>query len=104
MFKSVAEASDEWPGSIDTAEINIEGGEYELIRGLSEIGFLERIQNVFVQFHDIGQETEEQIGRARARLEVTHDWCGVFIEFGNFGGNRCCTADELFEVLGKRSR
>lgn len=47
-------------------EINIEGGEYELIRSLSAVGLLERVVNVFVQFHDVGQDTEEQVGRARS--------------------------------------
>ena len=84
LFKSVAEAAGAWPFSVDTMEINIEGGEYELIQSLSAIGLLERVVNVFVQFHDVGQDTEELIGRARARLESTHELVWSFHKVWDF--------------------
>lgn len=76
-FESVARAMKDWPERIDIAEINIEGGEYELISALAEEGQLSQIQHVFVQFHDVGQDTDSLVGEARNHLAQSHSqvWC-----------------------------
>jgi FkbM family methyltransferase len=37
---------------IDLMKVNIEGGEYELLEHLLETGWIEKIQNICVQFHE----------------------------------------------------
>ncbi len=76
-FSSVEVASKDWSEKTDVAEINIEGGEYELISALTDAHQLERIKHVFVQFHDVGLETEAHIRLARSQLAQSHSqiWC-----------------------------
>jgi len=76
-FESIARAAKDWPKRIDIAEINIEGGEYELISALAEANQLSQIKHVFVQFHDVGQDTDSLLEEARNHLAETHSrvWC-----------------------------
>lgn len=76
-FKTAIEAARAWPAKIDVAEVNIEGGEYELLSALSEANLVSRIRDVFVQFHDIGADTPTLLEEARRILAQTHRlvWC-----------------------------
>lgn len=76
-FESIESAGRDWPERVDIAEINIEGGEYELISALAEAGQLSKIKHVFVQFHDVGQKTDSLVKEARSHLEQSHSqvWC-----------------------------
>ncbi|MCV7215698.1 hypothetical protein H7J51_10420 [Mycobacterium crocinum] len=76
-FESVAAAGKDWPDRIDVAEINIEGGEYELIPALAEAGKLAQIKHIFVQFHDVGHETTSFVEESRNHLAESHlqVWC-----------------------------
>jgi FkbM family methyltransferase len=71
-FRSLEHAVDSWPPFIDVLEINIEGGEYELLEIFAKAGILARVRQVFVQFHDVGPTTSEEIRKARQYLESTH--------------------------------
>ena len=57
---------------IDLMKINIEGAEYELVDALSEAGWLSRIRDVQVQFHDFVPNAEARLERATAILSKTH--------------------------------
>ena len=71
-FESAKKATSGWANTIDVAEINIEGGEYELISALADIDVLSRIRHIFVQFHDVGKDTESLVDEARYQLAQTH--------------------------------
>lgn len=74
LFKSVSVLREAFPegAQVDVLEINIEGGEYELLPVLHSAGFLESVSNVFLQFHTIGNSTEENVARVRGLLKPTH--------------------------------
>ena len=74
IFKSLSDFHEILPKGtrIEVLEINIEGGEYELIPLLSTTGFLDAVLNIFIQFHSIGDDTEEKIFTVRRTLETTH--------------------------------
>ena len=71
-FRSLTDEKRSWPTEIDVMEINIEGGEFELIELLDEHQLLSRIGTLFVQFHDIGEKTREHVESARQTLRQTH--------------------------------
>lgn len=60
------------PTSVDVLEINIEGGEYELISLLCASKFMERVSRVFVQFHPVHEHTPRLIEAARQELSKSH--------------------------------
>jgi FkbM family methyltransferase len=53
-------------------KLNIEGAEYDLLDAMSVASLLERVRCLVVQFHDIGQSTQERLRRVRKALEGTH--------------------------------
>lgn len=53
----------------DLVKINIEGGEYELIKALDEINYLRKMKTILVQFHKFNGEDFSQ---ARLTLAKTH--------------------------------
>ena len=57
---------------IDLIKINIEGGEYELLRRLIETGFIKNIKQIHVQFHDFVPNAEMQMQQICKDLEITH--------------------------------
>lgn len=57
---------------IDLMKINIEGGEYDLLKHLIEKNYINRIENIQVQFHDIFPEAEERMNSIQKQLEKTH--------------------------------
>ena len=59
-------------GRIDLLKINIEGGEYELLDRLFDMGKMAEIGNVQVQFHSFVPHAAQERDRIRARLSQTH--------------------------------
>lgn len=57
---------------IDLMKINIEGGEYELLEHLLDVGIVERIDNIQVQFHDFVANADERMAAIQKRLSRTH--------------------------------
>lgn len=58
---------------IDLMKINIEGGEYDLLNHLLDTGYVSKIKNIQVQFHDfIVDDAAEKMKFIQQRLEKTH--------------------------------
>ena len=72
-FLATSDVIHELPSQVHVIEINIEGGEYELIELLSEYLLLSRAANIFVQFHKIGPMTGQKMEAAVAVLNKSHD-------------------------------
>lgn len=66
---------------IDLMKINIEGGEYPLLRRMLEAGLLNQVQHLQVQFHDFVDNAEQQRQELRQQLADTHNetWCYTFV-------------------------
>lgn len=58
---------------IDLIKINIEGAEYDVLQHLIDSGFIERIANVQVQFHDCVPFARDRRANLRRQLERTHE-------------------------------
>jgi FkbM family methyltransferase len=58
--------------SIDLIKINIEGGEYPLLRRMIHTDLVSRCSNLQVQFHDFVPDAERQYAEIRACLVHTH--------------------------------
>ena len=58
--------------NIDLMKINIEGGEYDLLNHLIDIGFIENINNIQVQFHPFVDRAEERMSELEKRLALSH--------------------------------
>jgi len=72
-FISISELVDLLPRNIDVLEVNIEGGEYELLKLLSNAGILGGTINMFIQFHAVGIDTADRIAIVRDELTKTHE-------------------------------
>lgn len=61
-------------GIVDIAlmKVNIEGGEYDLLDHLLETGWIERIRDLQVQFHDFVPNADVRMKSIQSRLERTH--------------------------------
>ena len=57
---------------IDLLKINIEGGEYELLRHLVKTGWIKRIRAFQVQFHEFYPNAEAAMEEIRKDLAKTH--------------------------------
>lgn len=57
---------------MDLIKINIEGGEYDLLENLIETGYISKIKNIQVQFHDFVPDAKERMLKIQKRLEKTH--------------------------------
>jgi FkbM family methyltransferase len=57
---------------VDLMKINIEGGEYSLLEHLMDTGWIHRIANIQVQFHDIMPESRQHMIAIQDRLTMTH--------------------------------
>lgn len=66
---------------VDLMKINIEGGEYPLLRRLIETGLVRQIDNIQVQFHEFVDDAARQRSELRRQLEHTHEesWCYEFV-------------------------
>jgi hypothetical protein len=66
----------------DLMKINIEGGEYELLEAILDLGYARRLTNIQVQFHGIMQlDPINRRDRIRERLRETHEemYCEPFV-------------------------
>lgn len=59
--------------SIDLMKVNIEGGEYDLLDSLIENGFINKIKNIQVQFHDFVPDAEIRMKKIQSQLSKTHE-------------------------------
>lgn len=57
---------------IDLMKINIEGGEYELLERLIDSGYINRIKDIQVQFHDFVPDAEPRMHAIQERLKRSH--------------------------------
>jgi FkbM family methyltransferase len=57
---------------VDLMKINIEGGEYELLENMVELGLVNKIQNIQVQFHDFIPNAEVRMKKIQSQLAKTH--------------------------------
>lgn len=57
---------------IHLLKINIEGGEYGLLRRLIETDLIKKIENIHVQFHDFVPDAENQMNEINLQLQKTH--------------------------------
>jgi len=57
---------------IDLLKINSEGGEYGLLANALETGWLQRITNIQVQFHDFVPEAYQQMRKLQQEMLKTH--------------------------------
>jgi FkbM family methyltransferase len=53
-------------------KVNIEGGEYDLLEGLTSNGLIRRIRNLQVQFHDFVPNAQVRMEAIQRRLQRTH--------------------------------
>ena len=66
---------------VDLMKINIEGGEYPLLRRMLECRLLQQVDHVQVQFHDFVDDAKQQRDDLRLQMAQTHDetWCYTFV-------------------------
>jgi FkbM family methyltransferase len=57
---------------IDLIKINIEGGEYDLLDHLIITGYISKIMNLQIQFHDFFYDSEKRMRTIQEKLEKTH--------------------------------
>lgn len=53
-------------------KLNIEGGEYELLERLIEIGFVSKVRDLQIQFHDISPASKNRMRAIQTELSRTH--------------------------------
>lgn len=71
-FRDIQTELPKWPSEIAVLEVNIEGGEFELLQTFGSAGAIARFRQIFIQFHDVGEATSESIEKAVNLLEKTH--------------------------------
>lgn len=57
---------------IDLIKINIEGGEYDLMDRLIEVGRVSKMKNIQIQFHDVEKDSRDRMDSIRRELSRTH--------------------------------
>ena len=57
---------------VDLMKINVEGGEYELLPRLFEVGLIHKIKRIQVQFHDVARDSEKHMNEICNELNKTH--------------------------------
>jgi len=57
---------------IDLLKVNIEGGEYEVLERLLDIGAVPKIRDLQIQFHDFVPDAEARMKAIQSRLAATH--------------------------------
>ena len=65
--------------SIDLMEVNIEGGEYDLLDHLIESGMMPRIKNIQIQFHDFIPDAYRRLVAIQDGLQQTHELAFRFL-------------------------
>lgn len=58
---------------VDLLKINIEGGEYELLEAILNLGLTDRFRDIQVQFHGCIPDAVERRESIRTRLALTHE-------------------------------
>lgn len=58
---------------VDLMKINIEGGEYDLIEHFLQVGLIQRIKNLQVQFHDFVPSANQRMKKIQEKLSETHE-------------------------------
>jgi FkbM family methyltransferase len=58
--------------AVDLMKVNIEGAEYDLLEHLIQTGFVRRIGNLQVQFHDFVPDAVRRMRAIQGQLEQTH--------------------------------
>lgn len=58
---------------VDLMKINIEGAEYALLEHLLEVGWIEHIENLQIQFHDFFPQARERMQKIQNMLRTTHE-------------------------------
>ena len=58
--------------SVDLLKVNIEGGEYELLSRLIQLGIISKIKNIQVQFHNISTDSQVRMEMICNALRKTH--------------------------------
>lgn len=58
---------------VDLMQINIEGGEYDLLEHLIKTGLVKYIKNIQIQFHDFMPNAEQRMTNIQAQLSKTHE-------------------------------
>ncbi|MEM7512644.1 MAG: FkbM family methyltransferase, partial [Bacteroidota bacterium] len=58
---------------IDLIKINIEGGEFELLEAIIDAGWVDKIDNIQVQFHDFVPNARERMMEIQKKLSFTHE-------------------------------
>lgn len=66
---------------IDLMKINIEGAEYDLLEHLIDSGYIKKIKNIQVQFHDFVPKAESRMQEIQRKLAITHQlkWQYYFV-------------------------
>lgn len=57
---------------IDLMKMNIEGGEYDLLDEIIDSGFINKIGNIQIQFHDFVPNAEKRMRKIQRKLSETH--------------------------------
>jgi FkbM family methyltransferase len=57
---------------IDLLEINIEGGEYDVLPYLIETGYIKNIRALQIQFHNLMKDAPQRVAKIREGLAKTH--------------------------------
>lgn len=73
LVRAATFLEDEGFTAIDLMKVNIEGGEYDLLEHLLDSGWLPRIRDLQVQFHDCVPGARERMRRIQERLALTHE-------------------------------
>jgi FkbM family methyltransferase len=58
---------------IDLVKINIEGGEYDLLEHLIDVGYIKNVINIQVQFHDFVDNAVVRMKKIQDQLSLTHE-------------------------------
>jgi FkbM family methyltransferase len=58
---------------VDLMKVNIEGGEYDLLDHLLDVGLAAQITDLQVQFHDFVPDASARVRSIRSRLAETHE-------------------------------
>lgn len=58
---------------IDLIKINIEGGEYALLKRIINTSLVNKFKNIQIQFHKINRDSEKMREELRAELSKTHE-------------------------------
>lgn len=57
----------------DLLKINVEGSEYEILPRLINAGLISKIDNLQIQFHDIGPDSQKLMNGIQTELSKTHE-------------------------------